>query len=282
LPWDIKQIFDKSVQLRQLDVCEMFGFMVFCDFKGHMSVFKLNEFNQILSDSNGENSQIKSKVHCKERRLEAVSGCHLYAIGKQLINKNLKLLAACGRKLYLIEYVNSANSQTNVCNSCASLMNNSSVSNQLALVGLPSIQAATSISSSNSCQNLPLSNDMINANANNNNNNYNPSNMIPSNVNANNDITKMFVVKREINCSDVPCLINLVDSFSGENYILVAYKNKCELFSEKQGECLRQFQFNQLSNIRSIVELYDNHKLEILVTYNCKCLRLFFNFRFKP
>ena len=73
--------------------------------------------------------------------------------------------------------------------------------------------------------------------------------------------------------SDTPQLLNLIESISGDlnlNYILVAYKNKCDLISEKTGDCIRQFQFNQLSTIHSLVELYDNDRLEILVTHSCK------------
>lgn len=195
MPWDIKQIFDKTVQLRQLDVCELFGFMIFCDYKGHISVFKLNEFNQILSDSNWDNSQTKSKLHCKEHRLEFISGCHMYAISKQLINKNenFKLVAACGRKLYLIEYSNAQ-----VCNSCAASINNNinynsnnnsnanmnsnnsnsnNLVNQLALnpmIGLSNLPITnTSLASSSSFQNFPV-------------------------TEFTNDITKMFQIKKVI------------------------------------------------------------------------------------
>lgn len=226
IPWEIKQIFDKTVQLRQIDICDQFGLMIFCDFKGRICVFRLSEFAQIISDSSCDQSQAKTKAHCKERKLEFLSGCHVYAISKQLVNKadNFKIVAACGRKLILIQY-KSPSATSNMCNNCA---------------------ANHSISSSPSSQNL--------------------GNIDPSSA----DLLKLFLFRKEIICSDVPNLINLVASFTGENYILAGYKNKCELIAEKSGECLKQFQFNQLSNIRSIVELYDNHQLEILVTYNCK------------
>ena len=63
----------------------------------------------------------------------------------------------------------------------------------------------------------------------------------------------------------------MIESISDEIYsqfILVAYKSKCELISEKNGECIRQIQFSPISTIRSIVELYDNEKLELLITHN--------------
>ena len=70
----------------------------------------------------------------------------------------------------------------------------------------------------------------------------------------------------------MPVLLNFVESFSGDSFLLVGYKNRCELLSEKTGECLRHFPFSPLATITSIVELYDNNKLEILVTHNCKKL----------
>lgn len=254
------------MQLRQLDICELNGLMVMCDLKGHISVFKLSEFNHVLSDSNWESSQTKSKSHCKERRLEIIpAACHIYAIGKQLVvakNKSVeppvfRMIAACGRKLLLIEYNNSSPASTSmsclqsnvVCNSCATL-NSSAIVNSLVqnpIVGVTQLTTgAGMLNTSASGQNLCLMDG------------------------DRNDITKLFQIKKEFICSDVPNLINLVNSFSGENYILVSYKNKCEMISERSGECLKQFQFNPMSNIRSIVELYDNHKLEILVTYNSK------------
>lgn len=71
-------------------------------------------------------------------------------------------------------------------------------------------------------------------------------------------------------CSDVPQLVSLVETFKAENYILVAYKNKCELLCEKTGDLLRQYTFSALATIRSIGELYDNNKLEFLITHNCE------------
>jgi len=81
----------------------------------------------------------------------------------------------------------------------------------------------------------------------------------------------------------MPHFINLIETTCSSSqppllYILVGYKNKCELISEKYGECLRQFQFNSPPSpslnqctITSIIDLYDeNHQgNEILVTYNC-------------
>ena len=81
------------------------------------------------------------------------------------------------------------------------------------------------------------------------------------------------LIRKEFNCSDVPQLINLIwvqPNDLNSSHIMVAYKNKCELLCEKTGDVLRQFQFNHLATIRSMVELYDNERLEVLVTHSCK------------
>lgn len=77
--------------------------------------------------------------------------------------------------------------------------------------------------------------------------------------------------EKEINCSEVPQLINLIwiqPNDLSSSYIMVAYRNKCELICERTGDVLRQFQFGHLSTIRSMVELYDNERLEVLVTHS--------------
>lgn len=307
-----------------------------CDLKGHISVFRLCEFGHFLTDSNWDSSQTKTKAHCKERRLEFLpSACQTYAIGKQLIvsksnnttkssssssssssseQPGFRMLAACGRKLYLIEYVNPNNSMSSssalsssttclqqVCNTCNASLNSSSIVNCLVqnpIIGVtqlasgappppPLVQQLPSSGSSSST----ITSTVAAASSASVNNVTAPLSSSASGQNIcagvgvggemcgglgadRNDLTKMFQIRKEFTCSDVPNLINLVTSFSGENYILVSYKNKFELLSERTGEVLKQFQFNPMSNIRSIVELYDNQKLEILVTYNCKLKKL--------
>lgn len=274
-----------------------------CDLKGHISVFRLCEFSHALTDSNWETSQTKTKVHVKERRLEIIPGtCQAYAIGKQLIVSSdktksnngttndqtpFRMLVACGRKLLLIEY-NTASppvsssmtclqqQQANiVCNSCNAALNNSSIANSLVqnpIIGVTQLTTTASggMMNGGGCGGGGVTPSPLSSSASGQNLCGGGGDMPMMMMCDRNDITKMFQVKKEFTCSDVPNLINLMNSFSGENYILVSYKNKCELLSERNGECLKQFQFNSMSNIRSIVELYDNHKLEILVTYNCK------------
>jgi len=197
--------------------------------KGRICVFKLSDFNQILSDSHWDESQIKTKLECKEHKIDFVNACHTYALSKYLIKQNdtFRIAAACGKKLLIID------ARNNVCNSCA----------------VVNMSSQNGTNSNNTSHVTNQSNETNEKNVEN--------------------IVNDFYLKKEITLSDVPHLINIVDTFTNENYILVGYKNKCELLSERTGESLRQFQFNSLSTIRSIVELYDNNKLELLATHNC-------------
>lgn len=224
IPWEIKQIFDKTVQLKQIDIADLYDLMVFCDLKGRLCVFRLSDFSRILSDSSLDESLAKTKIHCKENKLEFVNGCHLYAISKQLSNDNeLKIAAACGKKITIFTFKQKLNYS---CPNCAISKKN-----------IPSS------SSFQNCQNTEA---------------------------TKTDVTKMFQIKREINCLDVPSFINLIETFKDDYYVLVGYKNRCELLSSNSGELLKLLNFNQLSVIRSIVDLYDNSEPEILVSYNCK------------
>jgi hypothetical protein len=210
--------------------------MILLTDKGRICVFKLTDFNQILGDSHWDEPQVKGKLECKEHKIDFVHACHTYALSKYLIKQNdtFRVAAACGKKLLIIDAKN------NVCNSCATLNMSHNVSN---------------FNNTNNAAMFHLS-------------------AVSNQINETSEkrdehIVNDFYLKKEITLSDVPQLINIVDTFTSENYILVGYKNKCELLSERSGESLRQFHFNSLSTIRSIVELYDNNKLELLATHNC-------------
>jgi hypothetical protein len=94
--------------------------MIFLTEKGRICVFKLSNFNQIMTDSFWDQSQVKTKNECKEHKLEFVNGCHLYAISKQLINKSshFKIAAVCGRKILIIIYKCFNNNNNNICAAC--------------------------------------------------------------------------------------------------------------------------------------------------------------------
>lgn len=237
IPWETKQLFDKSVQLRQLDVSESYRLMLFCDFKGRMYVFRLHEFHQIMSDSNWDQSLTKTKIDCKEHKLDFINSCHVYAIKKQIVadscNSNLEVVAACGKKLVLFQSKQSLNSYNNnkLCSSCQQQQQTN---------------WRDTVNKSSSFQNL-----------------------VDTSETSAFDVSSLFQVKKEINCSEVPNIVNIMDTYSGETYVLVAFKNRCEIIDEKNGDYLHIFQFNPLSTITSVVELYDNQQLEILVTHNC-------------
>ncbi len=120
------------MQIRQLDISESYGLIIFCDFKGRVCVFRLNEFSQIMSDSNWDQSLTKTKLDCKEHKLDFISSCHTYAISKQPIsNKNnnnntLKILAACGKKLILFHLRNQQCSAAKMCSACSAFVGNNS------------------------------------------------------------------------------------------------------------------------------------------------------------
>ena len=160
IPWELKQIFDKTVQLKQINICELNGLMVLLIDKGRICIFKLSEFSQIMSDSNWDQNQTKSKQHCKERKLEFVNGCQIYAMSKNLINKTdqVKIIAACGKKLLVI-YSKSSSCSTNICSSCIASMNTApantlTVNSNLSSSGFPSSISNSNLGSSDSEENI--------------------------------------------------------------------------------------------------------------------------------
>jgi hypothetical protein len=249
IPWETKQLFDKSVQLRQLDVSEQYGIMMFTDFKGRMCVFRLGEFAQIMSDSNWDQSLTKTKNDFKEHRLDFISSCHTYAINKQLVSNaneasSLRVVAACGKKLILFQLRNQQCTNQKMCSACANL-------------------ASTGNSNSSSSNNSSSGNGIL---MNKSSSAHNLSTLEPA---AAGDVSSLFQIFKEITCSDVPQIVNIIETYNGETYLLIAYKSRCEIIDERTGDYLRIFQFNPMATIRSIVELYDNKQLEILVTHNC-------------
>ena len=212
-----------------------------------MCVFRLCEFNQIMSDSNWDQSLTKNKIDCKEHKLDFINSCHVYAINKQLVSKKdtFKVVAACGKKLILFQLKTQQCTSQKMCPACsnASMMMDGNQINNNATGG--SSSNGTSIKSSFSAQNL-------------------------ENLECSNDMSGLFQIKKEIICFEVPQIVNVVDTFNGESYIIVGYKAKCEIIDQNSGEYLHLFQLNPLSSIRSIVELYDNKQLEMLITHNCE------------
>lgn len=209
-------------------------------------MFKLAELSQLLNESTNQD-QAKTKNDCRQHRLEFLHACTVYTLKKQPINVTdcFKLVAACGRKLVIIE--SNLNSQPLVCDSCTTTNHSSNTSNPLGEFSNLNLNTPNTPTTLNDSVSTPNLSDLTN------------------------DITSLFHIKKEINCSDIPIQLHLIESFQEDSYsqyILIAYKSRCELISEKTGECLRYIQFSQMSTIKSIVELYDNDKLELLITHN--------------
>lgn len=108
IPWELKQIFDKSVQIKQIDVCEQMGIMFFLNDRGRIYAIKLTEFNQILNESNLEP---KTRVHCKDYKLEIIHGCNFYTMSNQFLLKPapFKFVAVCSKRLLIVELKASQN-----------------------------------------------------------------------------------------------------------------------------------------------------------------------------
>ncbi len=146
IPWELKQIFDKSVQVRQIDVCENLGIMIFLTDRGRVNVFRLTEFSQILNDSNCEQDQTKTRSQCKDHRLEFVSGCSVYALNKLQASKSMltsfKFVAACGKHLLVIESSNRRSPSENICEDSNGLdvNNNSNFWHEYDFLSIPSFQ----------------------------------------------------------------------------------------------------------------------------------------------
>ncbi|OAD56430.1 GTPase-activating Rap/Ran-GAP domain-like protein 3 [Eufriesea mexicana] len=95
-------IFDESVQIKQLDVVEQHGILLFrTGDKGKESnvyVFRLSEF---------ENTSNRGRAHIKERRLPRTRGCHLYTITMPG-GSHLRMCVVVGRRLTVLQWKHSA------------------------------------------------------------------------------------------------------------------------------------------------------------------------------
>ena len=84
------------------------GIMFFLSDRGRIFVIKLTEFNQILNESNLEP---KTRVHCKDYKLEMIHGCTLYTLSNQFLFKPtpFKFVAICGKRILIVELKTSQN-----------------------------------------------------------------------------------------------------------------------------------------------------------------------------
>ncbi|XP_072152302.1 GTPase-activating Rap/Ran-GAP domain-like protein 3 isoform X3 [Bemisia tabaci] len=101
-----KQIFDKSLQVKQLHVVEAHGILLLRADKGKdgkIYVFRLSDFE---SDSNTELVP-RSKQDVKEHRLERTRGCQSYAISRPG-GSHLRMVVSFGKKLLMMQWRHSA------------------------------------------------------------------------------------------------------------------------------------------------------------------------------
>ncbi|RZF36202.1 hypothetical protein LSTR_LSTR008528 [Laodelphax striatellus] len=104
-----RQIFDKTITIKQLNVVEAHGILLFRADKGRDSkihVFRLSDFE---SDSNGTQStdNVRTRMDLKEHRLERTRGCGMYAISRPG-GSHLRMVVSLGKKLLLMQWRHSA------------------------------------------------------------------------------------------------------------------------------------------------------------------------------
>ncbi|XP_075227777.1 GTPase-activating Rap/Ran-GAP domain-like protein 3 isoform X2 [Lycorma delicatula] len=104
-----RQIFDKAILVKQLNVVEAHGILLFRADKGRDSkihVFRLSDFEgDSSSGSTGEN--VKSRLDLKEHRLERTRGCSMYAVSRPG-GSHLRMVVSLGRKLLIMQWRHSA------------------------------------------------------------------------------------------------------------------------------------------------------------------------------
>ncbi|XP_076454839.1 GTPase-activating Rap/Ran-GAP domain-like protein 3 [Babylonia areolata] len=100
-----RQIFDKSVAVKQLSVVEVHGLLIMRVDKGKegkIYVFRLNDFEGEVAEA-----VTRSRADCKDHRLERTKGCHLYALSRPGVS-HLRMVVALGKRLLLFSWKHSA------------------------------------------------------------------------------------------------------------------------------------------------------------------------------
>ncbi|NXF05879.1 GARL3 protein, partial [Smithornis capensis] len=94
------QVFDKTLQIKQMHVLEALDLLIARTDKGKDSrvlVFRLSAVQKDIETK----QMIKSKYDCKENKLERTKGCHLYAINTHH-GSELRIVVAIRNKLLLV------------------------------------------------------------------------------------------------------------------------------------------------------------------------------------
>ncbi|XP_035197733.1 GTPase-activating Rap/Ran-GAP domain-like protein 3 isoform X10 [Oxyura jamaicensis] len=106
------QVFDKTLQIKQMHVLEALDLLIVRTDKGKDSrllVFRLSAVQKDIETK----QMIRSKYDCRENKLERTKGCHLYAINTHH-GSELRIVVAIRNKLLLIT------KKYNPCNSLTS------------------------------------------------------------------------------------------------------------------------------------------------------------------
>lgn len=98
-----RQLFDKSVIVKQLTVSEAHGLLIF---RATGKDSRVHAFR--LTDFEGESNEeiIRNKNDAKERKLEGTKGSHLYAVSRPGCS-HLRLVVCVGKKLLVYEWKHS-------------------------------------------------------------------------------------------------------------------------------------------------------------------------------
>ncbi|XP_040504963.1 GTPase-activating Rap/Ran-GAP domain-like protein 3 isoform X43 [Gallus gallus] len=94
------QVFDKTLQIKQMHVLEALDYLIARTDKGKDSrllVFRLSSVQKDIETK----QVIRSKYDCRENKLERTKGCHLYAINTHH-SSELRIVVAIRNKLLLI------------------------------------------------------------------------------------------------------------------------------------------------------------------------------------
>ncbi|KAF2985755.1 hypothetical protein EK904_004884, partial [Melospiza melodia maxima] len=94
------QVFDKTLQIKQMNVLEALDLLIARTDKGKDSrilVFRLSAVQKDIETK----KIIRSKYDCRENKLERTKGCHLYAINTHH-GSELRIVAAIRNKLLLV------------------------------------------------------------------------------------------------------------------------------------------------------------------------------------
>lgn len=98
-------LFDKTITVKQLDVVEEHGLLLFRSDKGRdgkVVVFRLTDFEGVNNDE-----IVRGRAECRDHKLEKTKGCHLYALSRSGTS-HLRMVVALHKRLLLFTWKHSA------------------------------------------------------------------------------------------------------------------------------------------------------------------------------